>query len=112
MNDALLEQAQQAGSDADYQEWCRNQPSAYSGSADWNSATGEFRCVYAHCRRAGDAGVGYKPPYRGVPLTWDEHTLQHAFGESVLKNFKMEESARLHLEQWIESRSSDGKAHD
>jgi hypothetical protein len=105
--DDLLELAKKAGTDKQYQEWCRTQPSAFSGKADWNGAHGEFRCVYAHCRRAGEAGTGYKPPYRGLPLTWDEHQLQHAKGESALVDFDMEEEARSCLIRWINGRLSD-----
>lgn len=72
-----------AGTDGDYQEWVRNQPSCVSGKQDWNNGVG--KCEYAHVRRvANGAGTGIKPEYCGVPLTHEEHALQHAQGETAL----------------------------
>lgn len=76
-----------AGTDGDYQEWVRNQPSCVSGKQDWyHGRDGSIsKCEYAHVRRvANGAGTGIKPEYSGVPLTHDEHALQHAQGETAL----------------------------
>lgn len=72
-----------AGTDGDYQEWVRNQPSCVSGKQDWDNGTG--KCEYAHVRCvANGAGTGIKPDYCGVPLTHEEHALQHQQGETAL----------------------------
>lgn len=69
------------GSDKEYQEWCRHQPSAIDGNGDLDERAGELRCEPAHVRRAGEAGTGYKPPYATIPLTHAQHALQHSAGE-------------------------------
>lgn len=75
------------GSDAEYQEWCRKQNCVVTNEYDWNPETGEGRCEYAHVRRAGEAGTGYKPEYSGVPLCAVIHRLQHQQGElAVLRH--------------------------
>lgn len=89
------------GTDEQYQEWCRHQPSAYSGRSDWYEELGEPRCVYAHVRRADISGTGYKPHFSGVPLTNAEHQRQHQHGESALDGFDMQKSAGEHLRQWL-----------
>lgn len=66
------------GTDAEYQAFCRSLPSALSG---------KFPTVYAHYRHGG-AGLGIKPPFSGLPLTWDEHTEQTRVGQ---KNFMPDE---------------------
>ena len=72
-----------AGSDADYQAWVREQASCVTGKRDWVESLGAGRCEYAHVRRvAGGGGISIKPDYWGVPLTHDEHRLQHLKGEA------------------------------
>lgn len=72
------------GTDEQYRKWINLQPSAYSGEfSEW--INGEGRCEAAHVRRSSDAGTGFKPPYACIPLTHDEHALQHQQGESELK---------------------------
>lgn len=76
-----------AGTDGDYQEWVRNQPSCVSGKQDWHRGRdgNVGKCEYAHVRRvANGAGTGIKPDYCGVPLTHEEHALQHQQGETAL----------------------------
>lgn len=67
------------GPDAAYQDWCRHQPCVICGRQDY--ADGEGRCEYAHVRRSGEAGTGYKPEYSGVPLCHHHHQTQHMAGE-------------------------------
>lgn len=70
-------------SDKAYQSWVRRQPSCISGRfSEW--VNGEGRCEYAHVRRAATSGTGYKPLYSGVPLTHDEHAMQHQYGEAYV----------------------------
>lgn len=101
-----------AGTDGDYQEWVRNQPSCVSGKQDWNNGVG--KCEYAHVRRvANGAGTGIKPEYSGVPLTHEEHALQHAQGETALLHAHgiylndatvwFEKRAVQHRAMWIKS---------
>lgn len=101
-----------AGTDGDYQEWVRNQSSCVSGKQDWNNGVG--KCEYAHVRRvANGAGTGIKPEYCGVPLTHEEHALQHAQGETALLrafniNFEtapewFEKQAVKYRTDWIKS---------
>ncbi len=71
------------GSDAEYHQWIQRQPSCISGTSS-EYVDGEGRCVAAHVRRAGPAGTGYKPPYHQIPMTNDEHQLQHQHGECEL----------------------------
>jgi hypothetical protein len=71
------------GSDTEFLDWIRLQKSAYSDQySEFIDAEG--RCEAAHVRRAGEAGTAYKPPYSAIPLTHEEHKLQHASGESAL----------------------------
>lgn len=73
------------GTDDHYQAWCRTQKCTICGQQDRLTDTGENVCEYAHVRRAGEAGMAYKPPYRGVPLCHYHHSRQHQVGEvSVL----------------------------
>lgn len=65
------------GTDADFQTYVREQPSCISKQGP---------CVYAHVRRANNSGTGIKPKYSGVPLTQEEHQIQHNNGERVLLN--------------------------
>jgi len=84
------------GTDADYQKFCRTLPSAYSNSRD--------NIVYAHYRTAQNSGIGIKPPYSGIPLTWAEHTLQHQIGQySLMSRERWEFLVQLHLEKWRNS---------
>lgn len=71
------------GSDAEYRKWIQRQPSAYSGKFS-EYVDGEGRCIAAHVRRAGDSGTAFKPKYACVPLTDEEHRLQHSEGENAL----------------------------
>lgn len=93
--------AEALGTDAEYQDWVRTQPSAYSGGCDWDCDKGEPRCEYAHVRRARDSGTGYKPKFSGIPLTHAEHHIQHQHGESALEGLDMEKKAGEYLAKWI-----------
>ena len=83
------------GTDRDFQAFVRELPSAISGRGP---------CVFAHHRNAKNAGTGYRPPFSGVPLTWDEHERQHRVGQY---NFKprgwWDAQVRRCLGLWIES---------
>lgn len=67
-------------SDSEFREWIRNQPSALTGKYS-EYVHGEGRCLACHVRRAGKSGTGYKAEYSCVPLTREEHDVQHRKGE-------------------------------
>ena len=95
------------GSDKEYQAWCRNQPSAYSGGWSVYTADGKGRNIYAHHRTAANSGTGYKPEYSGIPLTWREHTSQHQYGQTALASAGWWEQQRIaHLARWIAEKKS------
>ncbi len=57
------------GTDKQYQAFVRTLPSAVSGQTQ--------NIVYAHYRTAKNSGIGIKPVYSGIPLTYVEHLEQH-----------------------------------
>lgn len=81
------------GTDADYQAWCRKQPSARSGETK--------NVIYAHYRLASNSGTGIKPPYSGIPLTVEEHLIQHQIGQfEFLPREEWERLIYIHLCEW------------
>lgn len=103
-----------AGSDADYQAWVREQASCVTGKRDWVESLGAGRCEYAHVRRvAGGGGMSIKPDYWGVPLTHDEHRLQHIKGEAgMLADYgrRVDDAAAWFEKKAVECRSAWIKA--
>lgn len=90
----------QFGTDEDYKAWCRLQRSAYSGKS--------FEVVYAHYRTANNAGIALKPPYSGLPLTRQEHDLQHRIGQYNFRHKQWwEDNVKSHLERW----ANENKKH-
>lgn len=86
----------QYGSDKEYQAWCRKQPSAYSGR--------KTDIVYAHYRTSDNSGTGIKPPFSGIPLTWEEHTIQHQVGQyNFMPKWQWEIEVEAHLKAWVNS---------
>lgn len=84
------------GSDSDYQAWCRLRPSAYSGK--------NGQIVYAHYRTAANSGTGVKPVYSGLPLTMQEHQLQHAVGQfHFMERERWQYLVESHLKAWARS---------
>lgn len=82
-NPSNLRVLEAIGTDAEYQDWCRKQPSALGGKDDYDPTTGEIRSEPAHVRRAGEGGTGYKPLFATIPLTNAQHALQHQSGEAA-----------------------------
>lgn len=81
------------GTDENFQAWCRKKPSAYSGKNN--------NIVFAHYRTAKNSGTGIKPVYSGIPLTMQEHQIQHAIGQySFMTRERWEYLVQAHLEQW------------
>lgn len=99
----LLTRARAKGTDKEFREWVRRQPSCVSGRFSEYLENGEGRCIAAHVRRAGESGIAHKGEYACVPLTHAEHLLQHQKGESALggKDFFDQQRVR-YLMLWIE----------
>lgn len=77
----LRARALERGSDREFLDWIRRQPSCISGNfAEW--VDGEGRNPACHVRRAAHAGTGYKPIYSAVPMTHEEHDDQSRRGEA------------------------------
>lgn len=96
---------QAIGTDAEYHAWVQRQPSCISGEFS-EYVDGEGRCIAAHVRRAGQAGTGYKPPYQQIPLTNEEHRIQHQHGEAELllesKILSLEHAALENVREWYD----------
>ncbi len=72
------------GTEDEFEEWIREQPSVIGGGGDWVEELGERRCQPAHVRRVSEgSGTATKPPYFAVPMTSHEHNqVQHQHGYS------------------------------
>lgn len=90
------------GSDAQYRHWISYQPSCYSGDfSEWVNGVG--RSIAAHVRRSSNSGTGMKPEYSCIPLTHDEHMLQHREGESALVGLEWEKERNNYLILWVKN---------
>lgn len=99
------------GTDEEYVEWVQKQKSCVSGRYS-EYVNGVGHCEAAHVRRAAEAGTGYKPLFAVIPLTHDEHALQHQEGEArVLEVYKIncqpeyakewfDKQRILHVQRW------------
>jgi hypothetical protein len=99
----LLARARAKGTDKAFREWVQRQPSCLSGRfSEW--VDGEGRCLAAHVRRAGESGTAFKALYACVPLTRQEHDLQHQQGESALASKEWFDEQRFrYLMLWLNS---------
>lgn len=61
------------GTDDEFLAWIRTQPSCIDDD--------EYNIEACHVRRAANSGIGIKPKYSAVPLTHEQHALQHQSGE-------------------------------
>jgi hypothetical protein len=101
INPKLLEKARLKGTDEEYLDWLRKNPSALLGVYS-EVVDGEGYCEAAHVRRASDSGTAYKPEYSAIPLTHEEHAMQHQKGESVFCPPKWyENKATEYLVKWV-----------
>lgn len=75
----------QIGTDEEYTEWCRAQPSCISSHYnEFPSAglhAGQGRSLPHHLRRASTSGTGIKGKYITIPVTHEEHEILHSDGE-------------------------------
>src|SRR5580698_3118144 len=104
MIEGLRERARAKGTDKEFLDFIRRQPSAYSGRFSEYLEDGTGRCVAAHVRRASNSGTACKPEYSAIPLTYEEHLLTHQKGETALmpKDW-FETQALKYLQRWIGS---------
>lgn len=114
--DTLLALAEAKGTDREYHEFIKRQPSCISGEYSEYHDTGEAFCIPAHVRRSRDAGTAFKPRYAQVPLTDAEHKTQSQLGEAAcLERYlggtwtpeaakvKFDELRVENLRRWVES---------
>jgi hypothetical protein len=98
----LLEKAKAKGSTEQYFKWLSYMPSALTGLyGEFHDGVG--RNDPAHHRTVSNgSGVASKPPYSGIPLTHDEHMMQHQKGASILAPQDWwDYEAVHHLTMWI-----------
>lgn len=103
------------GTDEEFRVWVREQPSCLDGA---------MPCIAAHVRRAKDSGTAFKPPYRCVPLTDDQHNEQSWYSEaSCLNRYNprprgwtnlaakewFDEQADITVKAWVESTCKNRK---
>lgn len=96
------------GSEADFELWLRGQVSAIDGDHDWDEQRGEPLCDPAHVRRTAEgSGTAEKPPYYAVPLTHEQHLMQHQHGEKAcLDAFKTDRDfTPAEARAWFESKA-------
>ena len=98
----------QAGklSDKHFLEWISRQPSCLDGGfSQW--LNGEGRNIAAHVRRIKyGAGTGIKPKYRAVPLTHEQHMMQHHKGEAaVIKYYAGIDLTPEQAAEWFEQKA-------
>jgi len=83
------------GTDKSYQACTRYQPCLVTGGVDWDEKKGVGRTEFAHVRRAGDSGTGYKGRYSGVPLVHEIHAnYQHRHGETAAYKYYIDKRRR------------------
>lgn len=96
----LIARAKAKGTEREYLEWLKTQRSALSGQTSWDGGTAF--CEPAHWRTAKHAGTSQKPEWLAIPLTHDEHALQHQKGQSVIgtRDWWQQQCVK-HLELWL-----------
>lgn len=97
----LIARARAKGTERDYLDWLRTQPSALGTGWDYDWELGSV-CTPAHWRTAAHAGTASKPAYLAIPLRDAEHKLAHQKGDSVIGDRDWWEHKCIeHLERWI-----------
>lgn len=87
----------QFGTDKEFQEFVRKQPSALS--------TSKKDIVFAHYRTAKNSGTANKPPFSGIPLTFEEHLIQHQIGQfNFMPRWWWETHVNMYLNEWVASK--------
>jgi len=100
--DDLLKLARLKGAERKYLDWLKTQKSALSGQFSWDEGT-PF-CEPAHWRTSRYSGVAQKPEFLAIPLTHEEHALQHQKGQSVIGTWDWwKYQCMKYLRLWITS---------
>jgi hypothetical protein len=98
----LIARARAKGSERQYLDWLKTQPSALSGKFSWDDGT-PF-CEPAHWRTSKHAGTGQKPEFLAIPLNHSEHQFQHQEGQIVIGTRDWwQDQCVIHIERWIAS---------
>lgn len=67
-------------SDSAFRQWISTLPSFLDGTyAEY--VNGQGRNAACHVRRASSSGTGFKADYQCVPMTHEQHNIQHCNGE-------------------------------
>ena len=90
------------GTDKEYLQWLKQQPSARSGRFSEYDEGGDQWCIPAHVRRVEHgAGTAIKPPYSAIPLTNAEHQLSHQKGDSEIGSEQWWDKKRIKdVQEW------------
>jgi len=104
--ESLVDQAKAVGSERDYLDWLRTQPSALDGSyGHWNMDFGRWENEPAHYRTARNSGTGTKPAFQAIPLTTEQHRLQHRIGQfNFMPREWWEEQVERYLRRYVAGR--------
>lgn len=99
------------GSEEWFMRWLRNHPggSAIDGNYDWDEEKGEKLCDPAHVLRTAEgSGKAVKSPYYAVPLTHQQHLVQHGKGElECLRQFHEDEfEDEQAAKEWFEKKAA------
>ena len=94
---------QAVGTDDQFLDWIRQQTKSATGRPS-GGESGPI--VPAHVRRvANGSGTGIKPPFAAIPLTDQEHRLQHQKGETAIASREQWDKWRAnYLTYWVKSR--------
>lgn len=105
-DEALLARARAKGTDEEFREWVKHQPSCISRAfSEWDHELGVGYCIPAHIRHVSrGSGTATKPEYSCVPVTNAEHQNMHRFGDSYyFPKAEWADMADEYLEMWINS---------
>lgn len=96
--------------DEEFRLWLSYQPSCIDGS--WSEWDGEaWRSIACHVRRVPDCGVGIKPLFSAVPMSFSQHAKQHQLGETaLLPQAEFEARAGEYVARWLETVSPEDVA--
>lgn len=94
--------------DKKFLKWLSFQPSCLDGDFNqWDDGIG--RNIPAHVRRVNrGSGMGLKPQFSAVPLTHEQHMIQHQCGESeVIRRFSGIDLTTAQAAEWFEQKADE-----
>lgn len=99
------------GTDAEFLNWLTYQPSCLDGGFSFTDEQGKPRNVACHVRRvAAGAGMATKPIFSAVPMTDEQHKLQHQRGEmAVIEKYciGVRPTSPEQAKQWFETEAAE-----